>query len=31
MPIRTTWRKGVNVEMQVDDFDGGKASPKVLT
>ena len=31
MSIRITWRKGANVEMQVNDFDGGEAFPKVTT
>ena len=25
MSIRITWRKGANVEMQVDNFDSGEA------
>jgi len=31
MSIRITWRRGANVEMQVDVFDGGEAFPKVTT
>jgi len=31
MLIGVTWRKGANLEIQVDDFDGGKVFPRVIT
>jgi len=31
MLIGTGYRKGANLEMQVDEFDGGKVFPRVTT